>query len=166
MNDRGGALTDFEIARDVVLLALGATGTILSIYNFVESRRRNSRRLQLSIQTTIPTYHSGELGAPLFQVTVTNTGQRNVTVTNLGLELPNKTTLAITEPYPGFEDTPTPRTLSDGEIATRYFGYHDLSQAIRSSRLDNKARIRPFAVDSAGTRHYGDSLDFDADEWT
>lgn len=158
-------MTNFEIARDLVLLGLGITGTLLSIYNFVDARRRSSRRLQLSIKTVMPAYHNGKVGDPLFQVTVTNTGHRNVTVTNLGIELPGKRTLAKLQQYPGFVDTATPSTLSDGEIATRHFGYRDLGEAIRTSNLTHKLKIKPFAVDSAGARHYGDDLDFDANEW-
>ncbi|WP_158964497.1 hypothetical protein [Chachezhania sediminis] len=154
-----------EMVRNVLPLLLGTIGTVLSIYNFVDARRKTARNLQLSINTALPTYHDGHIGEPLFQVTATNTGHRNVTVTNLGLELPGNRVLALMQPYPGFVDTATPTTLSDGEIATRHFGYRDLAKAIRTSDLPSKVKIKPFAVDSAGKRHYGDALEFDAGEW-
>ncbi|WP_157617088.1 hypothetical protein [Thioclava pacifica] len=158
-------MSALEIARNVLPLLLGTIGTVLSIYNFLDARRKSARNLQLSINSAVPAYHDGHVGDPLFQVTATNTGHRNVTVTNLGLELPGNRTLALMRSYPGFADTATPTTLSDGEIATRHFGYRDLAEAIRTTDLPAKVRIKPFAVDSAGKRHYGDPLEFDAGNW-
>lgn len=159
-------MTTFQIVRDLVLLFLGGTGTVLSIYNFVDIRRRSSRKLQVSFNTVMLTYPGHGLGDPIFQVTATNLGQRNVTVTNLGIELPERRTLAnLHAGYPGLDDTPTPTTLADGEIAFRYFSYADIANAIRSNKLPSKIKLKAFAVDSAGSRHYGSKISFDAKDW-
>lgn len=158
-------MTTFEIVRDLVLLVLGGTGAALSIYNFVDIRRRSSRRLKVSFMTNMP-FYEGKVGDPILKVTVTNLGQRNVTVTNLGIELPEKRTLAtLHSGCPGFADSPMPATLADGEIAYRYFAYADLSKTIRNSDLPSKVDLKSFAVDSAGDRHYGEKISFDAQRW-
>jgi hypothetical protein len=159
-------LSTFQLVRDLVLLFLGLLGAGLSLYNFFDIRRRSARILKLSLMTCMPTYKEGQLGNPLMEVIATNIGQRSVTVTNLGLELPEGRTLALLhQGYPGFEDTPTPATLQDGEIARRYFSYADIAGAVRQHQLPPKLAIKAFAVDSAGQRHYGKALSFDADQW-
>jgi len=139
---------------------------VLSIYNFFDIRKRSERRLQVSLQTVTLSSYEGILTEPVFRVAVTNLGQRNVTVTNLGLELPEGRTLAtLHNGYRGLDDTVTPKTLADGEIAYRHLSYEDVAGAIQTSDLPLTVKLKPFAVDSAENRHYGDEIDFNSKEW-
>lgn len=153
-------MTGFEITRDIVLLTLGAVGTILSLYNFWELRGRGLRHVRVTFGTAIPTYDNGQLGESFVSITAANTGHRDVTITNLGIELPKKKTLALlsSDNFPGIADTPVPIKLSDGEIACRYYPYESVNYAFNDYGIFSRKWIKPFAVDSSGRRHYGTKI--------
>lgn len=48
-------MTNFEISRDVILLALGLFGTGLSIFNYVDAKAKDRRQLKVTLSSAIPT---------------------------------------------------------------------------------------------------------------
>ncbi|MGI3167556.1 hypothetical protein ACRARG_00280 [Pseudooceanicola sp. C21-150M6] len=157
-------MTGFEIGRDLVLLALGVIGTGLSIYNLLESRGRGIRRVRVFAETAMHTYDNGEIGPPFLKVVAANSGHRDVTISNIGLEIPGKRVIATLNPdaFSGVPDTRTPTKLADGDLAHRFYEYTAISQACRDAGLQGKVSIHPFVVDTAGMRHYGKKLKWDA----
>ena len=150
-------MMSFEISRDLLLLTLGVIGTSLSIYNLLESRGRGLRCVRVFIETAMHTYDNGEIGPPFLKVVATNSGHRDVTISNLGLEVPGKRVLATLnrDAFIGVPDTRTPTKLADGDLAHRFYEYAAISRACRDDGLSGKVKIRPFVVDTAGKRHYG-----------
>lgn len=158
-------MTNFEIFRDLVLLFLGAFGAGLSIYNLAELRGRGVRRVRVFTETAMHTYHNGDIGPAFLKVTASNAGHRDVTLSNLGLEIPGKKTIALLESntFLGDPDTRMPAKLSDGDLAYRYYSYSGISHALRTAGLKGRVSIRPFVVDTAGERHYGKKFNWNAD---
>lgn len=157
-------MTKFEIIRDLVLLSLGVVGTGLSLYNLFELRGRGMRRVRVFSETAMHTFDNGEIGPPFLKVIAANSGHRDVTVSNLGLEIPGKRVIATLQPdaFWGDPDTKTPVKLADGDLAHRYYAYSGISAACRNAGLNGKVKIKPFVVDTAGKRHYGKVMKWDA----
>lgn len=149
----------FEPVRDLILLGVGMIGAVLGIINYLELRGRTRRRIKVRIEYAVPFYLEGKLGNQYLKVIATNIGHRDVTITNLGLELPKKRTLAYLQgdAFPTDPDTRMPVTLGDGEIAFKYYPSTEFSRGLVTKSLHLNSKVFPYADDSSGRRHYGKS---------
>lgn len=156
-------MTAFEIYRDLILLTLGLIGTGLSVYNLIEARGRGLRRVRVYTETAMHTFTNGEIGDPFLKVVASNLGHRDVTISNLGIEITGGQTLALLDQdtFYGDRDTPIPTRLSDGEMAHRYYPYSWISSALWNGGIKKRTKIKPFVVDTAGQRHYGKAMSWD-----
>lgn len=160
-------MTKFEIWRDVVLLAIALFGAGLSLFNYIDARRRDRRSVKVTMSTAIPAFDDGILGATFVRVSVTNTGVRPVNIVSLGLQLRNGSRLGslATDQMPGINDSRFPITLVDGEQASIFMMYKDIGRAV-SGRGIAKVEVIPVAEDSTGKLFQGKSWKIDPTEWS
>lgn len=126
---------------------------------FKTAEHRRERRAQ----TAMHTFTNGEIGDPFLKVIASNLGHRDVTISNLGIEIGGGQTLALLDQdtFYGDKDTPIPTRLSDGEMAHRYYPYSWISSALWNGGVKRRTKIKPFVVDTAGQRHYGKAMTWD-----
>lgn len=160
-------MNNFEIARDVILLALGLFGTGLSIFNYVDARAKNKRQIKVTLSTAMPAYGDGTVGLTYAKVEATNIGHRDVVITSLFLESSEGGRLTTFEigVFPGIPDTRLPIVLTDGHTAHRFYAYRDIGEVLRNSRRNGKQKITPVCEDSSGGIHRGKSWDIDPAEF-
>lgn len=150
-------MTTFEITRDLILLGLALFGAGLSVFNFFHARERERRKVRVCMNTVTPAYDDGTVGRPHARIEATNIGHRDVTVTNIYIELPNggKMFAMTRDGLPGVRDTALPITLSDGDVAYFHAAYVDLAEALLSSGRDESLPLTPVAEDTSGGIHRG-----------
>lgn len=160
-------MTNFEVARDVILLALGLFGTGLSIFNFIDAKAKDKRQVRVTRSTAIPTYHDGSMGLTYAKLEATNIGLRDVTVTSLFIETSGGGRMTSFESgvFPGVQDTVLPVLLSDGNSAFRFYAYRDIGEALVRSGRTGKQKLTPVCEDSSGTQHRGQPWDLDPAEF-
>lgn len=143
----------------LVALIIAIIGAALGIINFLELKGRAKRRLKVKLEYAIPHYPNGQLGDQFIKIVVTNSGHRDVTVTNIGIELPEKRTLAWMQKdiFPIENDSTIPATISDGEAVFRYFPLIGVQLALKNAEVLESETVRVYADDSVGKRHYGQS---------
>ena len=147
---------NFEIYRDIILLALGLIGACLSVYNLLDARARRLRKVKVSFKLVYPLFKDDSIDGPLLKVLACNLGYRDVTITDLGIELPKRKTLAfLGETFLSHTDTLFPARLSDGEMAERHYICSGLNEGLKAGGISSPVKIKPFAVDTTGKRHYG-----------
>lgn len=99
----------------------------------------------------------------LAKVEATNIGQRAVTITGIGIELPGGGTFARfqADAFPGVPDSSLPITLDDGQSGFVHYTYADLGAALIQSGRRGKVKLTSYAEDSAGNRHRGQQWETD-----
>lgn len=160
-------MTKFEIWRDVLLLMLGLFGAGLSLFNYIDARRRDQRSVKVTMSSAIPAFDNGVLGATFIRISVTNTGVRPINIVSLGLQLKNGSRLAslAMDQMPGVNDSRFPVTLVDGEQASVFMMYRDIGLAV-SDRGITGVEVIPVAEDSTGAFYRGKSWKIDPVEWS
>lgn len=151
-------MSTFEIARDVILLALALFGAGLSVFNYFQAKGRDRRKLLVKLSTAVPTFDDGRIGRPYARVEVTNIGHRAVTVSNLYIEVPNGGRMFPMDDHglAGIPDTQLPVTLGDGDTAYRHYAYTEIAQALEASDRPGNVTLTPVADDTAGGVHRGE----------
>ena len=101
-------------------------------------------------------------------VTVTNVGQRDVTVEYVGIRMPDGRHfpggLQIGGRF-GLEDTRLPARLADGDSAKAYFPYLGVAEKLRGLYpADERVKLTPACRDSAGGEHSGEAWKVTAGE--
>ena len=133
-------------------------GQVLSFLNAVRQLWRDRRVVRVTLSTTIPTF-GRELGPSFMCVTVTNAGQRNVTVDQIGIQLPSGQHFPggqqLGGPF-GLQDTRLPVKLADGDSAKVYFPYLGVGEVLREHYpADTRVKLTPACTDSVGGEHSG-----------
>lgn len=153
--------------KDVTLFALAIWGAGLSTMNWWQSRLREKRRIQVSLQTMMLTYTNGTLGAPYAQIQAVNAGHRDVTITSIALEVEGQRLVAMSsDSFPAKPDTRLPVILKDGASAHLLMSYADIGQALIYSGRRAKVDVIPIAEDSLGVTHRGKPWHVDPVEFT
>lgn len=145
----------FSMTKDILLVIVAVYGAVLATFNYRQAKRKDQRNVLVEISTVLPTY-GPVLGACFAKVAVINAGQRSVTITNIGLCLPDHTRLfSMSSGMPGMPNTQLPAPLSDGESAHITVSYKDLGEALLSHRLTGHTKLMPICIDSAGALYSG-----------
>jgi hypothetical protein len=95
-----------------------------------------------------------------------NIGSRSVTITQLGLLMPDRKRFVSIGPcqISGMEDTPLRATLSDGQSAEVHFSYLNIASNLMKAGYGGRVRLTPFCEDSTGGLHKGDVWKTSAEE--
>ena len=133
-------------------------GQMFSLLNPIRQMWRDRRVVRVTLNTAIPTL-GAELGPSFMCVTVTNVGQRSVTVEHIGIQMPNgyhfPGGLQLGGRF-GLSDTRLPVKLADGDSAKAYFPYLGVAERLREHYpADERVKLRPACTDSAGGEHSG-----------
>ena len=150
----------FPVLKDVVLFAIALWGAVLSTVTWVKNNRRDRRHLKVEASTGVARYGNGAIGPSFALIEVTNMGHRDVTVTSLAFELPNKKSRLVftsINAVPGVPDTTLPATLKDGQRARLAIPFVDLGEALRNHGME-KTALRPICKDSADGVHRGKAI--------
>ena len=141
---------------------LAVYGAILSTYNIWSTQRRNRmsarRTLRVRAVRGLPIYDDGIDRGDLVTVYATNTGQRNVTVNSIELELPDGSHYPkiAREPY----DTQLPARLKDGEEAAIHYHLPALQAALHEHRQSEApVMLTPMCRDSVGDKYAGEPFE-------
>lgn len=157
---------DWGALKDIITMVLAIFGAALSTFNWFHARKRDKRSLRVSTRTVMLAYGS-HLGEPWAKVEATNDGIRPVTVRIISFQTPDKKRIFNTAPsgLPGLDSTPLPCTLKDGESASFFISYANLSAALRANGYSGTVRLTPIAEDSAGSAYYDEPLEVDPNEF-
>jgi hypothetical protein len=150
----------FPELKDVVLFALSLWGAVLSTITWRKNAGRDRRSVSVqALPAFADDYPDGRTGPSFVLIQATNIGHRDVTITNMGFELPDKRWLLVMDMnnIPGHINTQLPATLKDGQIASVGYLFQDLGSDLRRGGSD-KTSLRPFCLDSIGAVHRGQSM--------
>jgi hypothetical protein len=152
--------------KEFILFLLAIYGAALSTFNWRQNVRKVRRMVEVKMSTAMLAYENC-LGAPIAQIEVTNVGHRDVTISRIAIELPDKARLftRTSHSIPGMPDTSLPVTLSDGESARLYYSYEDIGTALIDSGRTKKIKITPVCENSAGDVYKGNSWEVDPSEF-
>jgi hypothetical protein len=156
-------MTTFEVVRDVLLLGLGLFGAGLSIFNYLDAKSKDQRKIRVTLSTAIPTYQDGSLGLTYAKLEATNVGSRDVVVSSMFIEATptGRLTAFDNGAFPGIADSTLPTALSDGRSAHRFYAYRDIGEALIKSGRTGKQIITPVCEDSSGAKHRGTPWEVD-----
>jgi hypothetical protein len=144
--------------KDIGLFALATYGAVLSTITAVKTFRKDKRSIKVNCGQKYPVYGSGiKVSDVVAHITATNIGSRSVTITQLGLLMPDRKRLVSIGPcqISGMEDTPLRATLADGESAEMHLSYLNIASNLMKEGYGGQVRLIPFCEDSAGGLHQG-----------
>ncbi|MFH1342868.1 MAG: hypothetical protein ABIL01_16955 [Pseudomonadota bacterium] len=156
------------IDKETVLFVLAIYGAGLSTWNLFTTRRKERRAVRVAMGTKMPMGTGSERDGRAFaHLEVTNSGHRPVTITRIGLQLPDGKWLhpGLSRRHDALGDTEMPITLADGQTARLHYAYADIAEAIIRGFGGSQTRVVPFAEDSVGNTHRGKSWDVDPAEF-
>lgn len=144
-----------DLIKQYGAIILATYGAALSTYNFYDGRRKNRRSVKVTLETAMFTFHGGGITAPYIKITAVNIGNRPVTITNVGLRLPDGRHLALLQrAVPDDMESGLPATLHDGAQAFRFYKADDAEATARNA---GATKMIAYAMDSTGKTHLGDS---------
>ena len=137
---------------DWVLIGGVATvvGTLATIYAIAKNRRRMKRQVAVKASWGMLTFPNGDLSDPMIFVTVTNPGDRPVTVNVPYFQLPHNKKMY----FPNYQSNIRfPYRLEEGECCQMWVKESGVMNTFRDEGYKGTVRIRVF-VDDQADGHY------------
>jgi len=140
-----------------VTAIVAAYGAGLSTYKAWADRTRDKRQIRVTISPGYLT-HGPNLSGEMLILSASNPGHRPVTLTSVGLQLPDKRTMII----PAQEGTAQlPHELNEGNSVTHWMPTREVAAELRRAGFSRKVRLTAFYLDATDDRHWSESLLFD-----
>lgn len=156
-------MTAAQIALQALTAALAIYGAGLSTYNAIQARRKDSRSLQVRMNTSMFTFGSS-VGPPMLTIEVVNDGHRSVVADPPQLimtEMPGKV-MALMGAQ-GLNEFP--KQLAEGEVGCVRIAYGDVARSLISAGCASTVELRAICKDSTGRQYRSSSWKVDVAEW-
>src|SRR5713226_2289552 len=135
--------------KDIIFIALGAWGAILSTYNWLRDLHDRQTRLKLSVAIGRIGDGRGHISQPLVNCTIANPSRNTITISTFGFALPNKKILA----YPLPIGASLPLELAPGKSGMLAVDMADLADLARAEGFSGPVNITPICCDQIGKRY-------------
>lgn len=144
-----------------ILLGIYAVG--LTTYTVIKSNRERRRQLSVSVSTGWrPAFHDGSFGPQLLLITVTNPGDRKVTVNTPYLKLPDGSSLVTPMPL---SHVRFPYRLEEGENCAIWIEMNEVKGSLRKKGYSGIAKLKGKVSDGTSKVYTSKkSWDFNTDE--
>lgn len=114
-------------AKDAGTLIIALYGALLSTIVFIQTRRRERRKIKIEAIPSFLRYGDGSFSSELTEIVVVNLGHRTVVVSAPCIQLPNKKYINFAD-ADGLHDFP--KRLEDGEKASIRMTNKKIAKAI------------------------------------
>jgi len=144
-----------------ILLGIYALG--LTTYTVIKSNRERKRQLSVNVSTGWrPDFHDGSLGPQLLLITVTNPGNRKVTLNVPYLELPDGSSFLFPIPLTHVR---FPYRLEEGENCAIWIEMNDVKGYLREKGYSRTVKLKGKVSDMTGKVYISKkSWEFDTDK--
>ncbi len=122
--------------KDYVTLGIALYGAVLASTVFIQSLRKERRRIVVGISPTFYAYADGSLSTQMASIDVVNHGHRPVVVKAPAIRIPNGQFLSFTGAK-GYGDFP--KRLEDGEKASITVRYREISDRSKIGGLQRRS---------------------------
>ena len=140
----------------LILAAYGAGLASIQAILLVAERRR---RLKVTLAWGFGVNGGRPTTSALFVLSATNAGDRDITLSNAGLILPDKRNLVMLE-TPGLQ---LPHRLQEGSNCGTLLDPRGVAVNLKREGLHGKVRIVGFFTDTVGKRYNSHPAEFDVD---
>lgn len=150
--------TAWTAAGTIAAIVLGVWGAGLSTYNTLQSWRDKRPRVRVRVSYgVLPTRTAPRIAVV---IGVSNPGQQPVTITEVGIELPDKRHLIM----PRLEGTrPLPCNLSIGAGETFFMDPRLVAKRLRDEDISGAIRVRGYCRSAVGRIFFSAHETFDID---
>jgi hypothetical protein len=132
-----------------VTAAIALYGAGLSTYNAIIARKQSTRQIVVSISYGWLTF-GPVLGEDMIFVTAANTGHRPVTLSSMGLRMPDGRSLVNLEQQGSVQ---LPHHLNEGTSVTHWMPLQGVKESLRRSGAFGKVEIFAYYNDAVSTTH-------------
>ena len=140
---------------------LGIYGAALTTYSISSARKQNRRQVKVTVNYGYLTYGRALGDEQMFILSASNPGQRAVTLTGVGFQLPDKRTLVL--PYP--QGTQLPHQLMEGTNCQHFVSIRDVARELSRSGFSQKVKLIGFYRDAVDVWHRSRPFPFNISEW-
>ncbi len=133
-----------------VTTAIALYGAGLSSYNAHTARKQVKRQINVTISYGCHTYTDGRLGEQMIFLTAANPGHRAVTLTSVGLRLPDGKSLV------NVDDAGTarlPHHLTEGTTITQWMPLEGVKESLRRKGVYGRVKLFAYYGDAVGATH-------------
>ena len=132
---------------------------ILSTYNLYVSREERKREVKVKLSFAFPVY-GPRLGEDSLMVTVSNPGNRSVSLGGVGILLPNRMQVVL---FPDLtnSDFQLPFELTGGNSCKVWTGVEGLAETVRNEGFSGQVKLVGFCRDRIGTTYKSKPYKFD-----
>lgn len=134
---------------------VGAWGAGLSTYSALARRREKKRRVNVRLTTGIIALASRK-SEPMFLIKASNPGEREVSLTGVGVQYPDGTKSYLSQPR-----TPMPYALGEGQSCTNWIPTATIRSGLIKQGIVGRVRLRGFYDGAIGTQYVSKPIDFD-----
>jgi len=128
--------------------AVAVYGAGLSTYNMYNARRKDRREIKVTISAGYLT-HGPDLSDEMFVLSASNPGHRAVTVTSVGIRLPDGRQMVF--PYP--EGPQLPYHLTEGTNCDHVVPIREIARKLSTSGFRGTVKIKAFYRDAVENVH-------------
>jgi hypothetical protein len=141
----------------IVTAAVAIYGAALSTYNLIVNHREKSRRVKVRISWGFLTY-GPQLSSTMLFITVANPGTRPVTLTSVGLLLPDGKQMFFP---PADANQSLPFDLTEGKSFQAWAPMKGIALELRRIGFSERAKVVGFCLDTLDVRHTSKTFKFD-----
>jgi hypothetical protein len=139
-----------------VTTAVAMYGASLSTYNAYVARKQNRRQIRVTMSYGFLTF-GPNLSDQMLILNASNPGQRDLSLTGVGILLPTKQQLAILSEG----SSPLPHHLTQGTSITHWTPVQEMKRMLRDRNFPGTVNVTAYYSDAVGARHYSKPLSFD-----
>ena len=145
----------------VVTALVAIYAAILSTYTLLSSRKEKKRQIKVELSFGFRVF-GPKLGPTSLLITASNPGYRTVTLTGVGIRLPDNRQAILPNPP---SDVQFPYDLPEGKHCTAWFDAKELAATLRREGFAGKVKLVGFYRDALGTVYASNRLRFNMAKW-
>jgi hypothetical protein len=140
----------------IVTTIIAAYGAGLSTFNIWSARKKD--RHQIKVKVTFGFLTSGPtLSEQMVFIDASNPGHHPVTVTGVGLRLPDKRSLVLM----ASSGTELPHHLAEGTVCRHWMSLDGVKISLRETGFSSSVKVKGFYNDALGEDHLSDDIEID-----
>lgn len=136
-------------------------GAVLSTYNVVAQRNEKRHQLRVHLSFGFNVYGTpgggSTLGPTVLSAEARNPGYRTVTITSVGLQLPNRRQMFLDLQS---LTPPLPYDLEPGRNYVAWVEEKTVAETLKAEGLSGTVKLRGFYADALGSRFWSKSIKF------
>lgn len=149
-----------------VTAMVAVAGIIIAAYKLFVSHSEKKRSLTVELTIGLLTYDNPFMpttGPPVILITASNPGQKTVTLTSVGIKLPNEKQILFIN---ASSHPQLPCDIREGGApCVAWYDAKDFARSLRDEGFSGKIKLIGFYRDGVGTTYKSKTTAFDIDEW-